>query len=453
MTAKEEEAHQKRIRKELEKQDNLRRKVLFVQSLLLLRIRFLVLKQIVNLQREEQIQREIERHDRERRKEEERLMREKQREEERFQREQRRENERREKFLLKESRRAEKLRQKEELRREKEAARLKAATERATARRIAKEYMELIEDERLELMELAAANKGFSSIFALENETLQQLDSFRSMLTAFPPSSVRLKKPFAIQPWADSDEKIANLLMNSGLRDLTTSKTPEASIAAALSRDTKLFERTAPSTYCVRSPYRKDPADADTVLSAAREKIQVFLSALSDSEEAEKDTEDVDEAERDEDSEGDAADDPEVDDVCVDAKLDKNDPFASELKDSRTLTLSCKEEGGENGVIACTNYGNVEKGPKMPLEKSKTVSTSGVSHLPDGNSSYIEASNLAMEDTEIDESNFGEPWVQGLSEGDYSELSVEERLHALIALVGVAVEGNSIRIVLEVLMR
>ncbi|XP_009406256.2 homeobox-DDT domain protein RLT2 [Musa acuminata AAA Group] len=626
-TAKEEEAHQKRIRKELEKQDNLRRK------------------------REEQIQREIERHDRERRKEEERMMREKQREEERFQREQRRENERREKFLLKESRRAEKLRQKEELRRDKEAARLKAATERATARRIAKEYMELIEDERLELMELAAANKGFSSIFALENETLQQLDSFRSMLTAFPPISVGLKKPFAIQPWADSDEKIANLLMvwkflitfadvlglwpftldefvqslhdydsrllgevhvallksiikdiedvartpastlgasqsstvnpggghpqiiegayawgfnirgwqrhlnyltwpeilrqfalaagfgpqlkkrnvdrvysrdenegnngkdiisnlrnglaaenafalmkergythrrgsrhrltpgtvkfaafhvlslegsngltilevadkiqNSGLRDLTTSKTPEASIAAALSRDTKLFERTAPSTYCVRSPYRKDPADADAVLSAAREKIQVFLSALSDSEEAEKDTEDVDEAERDEDSEGDAADDPEVDDACIDAKLDKNDPFASELKDSMTLTLSCQEEGGENGVTACTSFGIVEKGPKMPSEKSKTVSTSGVSHLPDGNSNYIEASNLGMEDTEIDESNFGEPWVQGLSEGDYSELSVEERLHALVALVGVAVEGNSIRIVLE----
>ncbi|CAL9187124.1 unnamed protein product [Musa hybrid cultivar] len=626
-TAKEEEAHQKRIRKELEKQDNLRRK------------------------REEQIQREIERHDRERRKEEERMMREKLREEERFQREQRRENERREKFLLKESRRAEKLRQKEELRREKEAARLKAATERATARRIAKEYMELIEDERLELMELAAANKGFSSIFALENETLQQLDSFRSMLIAFPPISVGLKKPFAIQPWADSDEKIANLLMvwkflitfadvlglwpftldefvqslhdydsrllgevhvallksiikdiedvartpastlgasqsstvnpggghpqiiegayawgfnirgwqrhlnyltwpeilrqfalaagfgpqlkkrnvdrvysrdenegnngkdiisnlrnglaaenafalmkergythrrgsrhrltpgtvkfaafhvlslegsngltilevadkiqNSGLRDLTTSKTPEASIAAALSRDTKLFERTAPSTYCVRSPYRKDPADADAVLSAAREKIQVFLSALSDSEEAEKDTEDVDEAERDEDSEGDAADDPEVDDACIDAKLDKNDPFASELKDSRTLTLSCQEEGGENGVTACTSFGIVEKGPKMPLEKSKTVSTSGVSHLPDVNSNYIEASNLGMEDTEIDESNFGEPWVQGLSEGDYSELSVEERLHALVALVGVAVEGNSIRIVLE----
>lgn len=74
------------------------------------------------------------------------------------------------------------MRQKEELRREKEAARLKAATERATARRIAREYMELIEDERLELMELATARKGFSSIFALDSDTLQQLDSFKSMI-------------------------------------------------------------------------------------------------------------------------------------------------------------------------------------------------------------------------------------------------------------------------------
>ncbi|CAL9169362.1 homeobox-DDT domain protein RLT2-like isoform X1 [Musa acuminata AAA Group] len=617
--AKEVEAHEKRIRKEIEKQDILRRK------------------------REEQMQREMERHERERRKEEERVMRERQREEEKFQREQRRENERREKFLLKESCRAEKLRQKEELRREKEAARLKAARERATARRIAKEYMELIEDERLELLELAAANKGFSSIFALDSETLQQLDSFRSKLTAFPPSSVRLKRPFEIQPWADSDEKIANLLMvwkflitfadvlglwpftldefvqslhdydsrllgevhvallksiikdiedvartpastlgasqsctvnpggghpqivegahawgfnihswqrylnyltwpeilrqfalsagfgpqlkkrnvervhfrnenegndgeniistlrnglaaenavailkvrgfthrrksrhrltpgtvkfaafhvlslegskgltilevadkiqKSGLRDLTTSKTPEASISAALSRDTKLFERTAPSTYCVRSPYRKDPADADAVISAAREKIQVFHSAISDSEEAEKDAEDVDDAERDEDSEGDAAAEPEVDDGGSDAKVDKHDPLTSELEHSRTLNLLGKEKGG-----AIVNAG---KGPQMPSENTKPLSTSGVPQLPDINLNCREAGNGDMEDTEIDESNFGEPWVQGLSEGDYSELTVEECLNALVALVGVATEGNLIRAILE----
>lgn len=74
---------------------------------------------------------------------------------------------------------AEKLRQKEELRREKEAARQKAANERATARRIARESMELMEDERLELLELASRSKGLPSMVSLDSDTLQQLDSFR----------------------------------------------------------------------------------------------------------------------------------------------------------------------------------------------------------------------------------------------------------------------------------
>lgn len=71
------------------------------------------------------------------------------------------------------------MRQKEELRREKEAARLKAANERAIARKIAKESMELIEDERLELMEIAASSKGLPTILSLDFETLQNLDLFR----------------------------------------------------------------------------------------------------------------------------------------------------------------------------------------------------------------------------------------------------------------------------------
>lgn len=57
-----------------------------------------------------------------------------------------------------------------------------------------------------------------------------------------------------------------------------------------------------------------------------------------------------------------------------------------------------------------------------------------------------------QEDTVMDESQSGEPWVQGLVEGEYSDLSVEERLNALVSLIGVANEGNSIRIVLEVLL-
>ena len=82
---------------------------------------------------------------------------------------------------------AEKRRQKEELRREKEAVRLKASIERATARRIAKESMELIEDDRLEMMELAAAKKGLPSIVSLDHETLQNLELFRGNVTSRIP--------------------------------------------------------------------------------------------------------------------------------------------------------------------------------------------------------------------------------------------------------------------------
>lgn len=71
------------------------------------------------------------------------------------------------------------MRQKEEVRKEREAARQKAANERATARRIARESMELIEDERLELMELAASSKGLTSIVSLDGDALQHLDLFR----------------------------------------------------------------------------------------------------------------------------------------------------------------------------------------------------------------------------------------------------------------------------------
>ncbi|KAF8413823.1 hypothetical protein HHK36_001817 [Tetracentron sinense] len=667
--AREVEAHEKRIRKELEKQDILRRK------------------------REEQMRKEMERHDRERRKEEERLMREKQREEERFQREQRREIERRERFLQKETLRAEKMRQKEELRREKELARLKAANDRATARRIARESMELIEDERLELMELAASRKGLPSIISLDSETLQNLELFRDLLITFPPKSVQLKRPFAIQPWTDSEENIGNLLMvwrflitfadvlelwpftldefvqafhdydprllgeihvallrsiikdiedvartpsiglganqnsaanpggghpqivegayawgfdirswqrhlnpstwpeilrqfalsagfgpqlkkrntgrtyfrddnefllvsvplyewakvsgqphartlphfcdvvsevlplkmalgqgndgedivstlrngaaaenaitlmqekgfslprrsrhrltpgtvkfaafhvlslegskgltilevadkiqKSGLRDLTTSKTPEASIAAALSRDGNLFERTAPSTYCVRPAFRQDPADAEAILSAAREKIRIFETGFSDRE-------DADDVERDEDSECDVAENPDIDDIGAALNSNKEACHSGDPNTAQAITCSENENEILHDVVAGTPRSGLEnagkgfssflsEGPKEVVNSSGPMSDQSI-HVS-GNCN--EALNLDQADTEIDESNSGEPWVQALMEGEYSDVSVEERLNALVALVGVAIEGNSIRVVLE----
>jgi hypothetical protein len=55
-------------------------------------------------------------------------------------------------------------------------------------------------------------------------------------------------------------------------------------------------------------------------------------------------------------------------------------------------------------------------------------------------------------DVDIDENHVGEPWVQGLMEAEYSDLSVEERLNALVALVEAVNEGNTIRMALEVII-
>lgn len=227
----------------------------------------------------------------------------------------------------------------------------------------------------------------------------------------------------------------------SGLRDLTTSRTPEASIAAALSRDSKLFERTAPSTYCVRSPYRKDPGDADVILSTARERIRIFKSGFLDGEDAE----------RDDDSEVDVTEDPEVDDLGTGGNstkehqspevcpLDEMTSIASgkgsnEVRDSLKVGM---ENDGPSPYTSILDFEGRVKGEEIPPVEQPVYIT-GI------------CTGQNPEDSISDEGDHGEPWVQGLTEGEYSDLCVEERLNALCSLIGVALEGNSMRTVLEV---
>ena len=47
--------------------------------------------------------------------------------------------------------------------------------------------------------------------------------------------------------------------------------------------------------------------------------------------------------------------------------------------------------------------------------------------------------------TEIDESHPGEAWLLGLMEGEYSDLSIEEKLNMLVALVDLLSAGSSVR--------
>jgi hypothetical protein len=211
-----------------------------------------------------------------------------------------------------------------------------------------------------------------------------------------------------------------------------------------LSRDSKLFERTAPSTYCVRPPYRKDPADAEAILSAARERIRVFKSGIVNGE-------DADDAERDEDSESDVAEDPDIDDLGTELNSKKEAHDSPEINEfnGKTLLMNGKESGD---VLKTPQVSLVNVGAGLTsLHSEGTNEVRGVASSIDRSVDVAEICTTPVQgDVDIDESNPGEPWVQGLADGEYSDLSVEERLSALVALIGVAIEGNSIRVVLEV---
>ncbi|KAG2269775.1 hypothetical protein Bca52824_064330 [Brassica carinata] len=217
--------------------------------------------------------------------------------------------------------------------------------------------------------------------------------------------------------------ELADKIQKSGLRDLRTSKTPEASISVALTRDVKLFERIAPSTYCVRAPYVKDPADGEAILAEARKKIKAFENGLAGPE-------DVNDLEKDEDFECDIDEDPEVDDL---ATL----PSASKSADLGEIMFS---------DVKANVKSEVEKEVSSPPTSSmKTIVPQCHSEQgKDAAVSCMDNKNAVVEDIKQ-----GKSWVLGLTEGDYCHLSVQERLEALVALVGIANEGNSIRASLE----
>lgn len=173
----------------------------------------------------------------------------------------------------------------------------------------------------------------------------------------------------------------------------------------------------------MRTAFRKDPADGETIFSTARERIRIFKNGFVDAEEPE-------DGEREDDSEIDMAEDPEVDDLGTETN---NKEIPNLLKSSSNTVVKIREHTDEI-VRTDGGHGKMNEG----LTSIELTGSSNGLGTPD------------MEDASIDGSNPGEPWVEGLMEGEYSNLCVEERLNALVSLIGVATEGNSIRVVLEV---
>lgn len=177
----------------------------------------------------------------------------------------------------------------------------------------------------------------------------------------------------------------------------------------------------------------KDPADGEAILADARKKIRAFENGFTGPE-------DVNDLERDEDFECDIDEDPEVDDLATLASASKSANLGeANVLSEKGDTMFC---GVKSDVKS-----EIEKGFSSPLPSSmKSIVPRCLSEQRKDTAVCCVDSKNAV----VDESNQGQSWIQGLTEGDYCHLSVEERLDALVALVGIANEGNSVRAGLEV---
>lgn len=78
------------------------------------------------------------------------------------------------------------------------------------------------------------------------------------------------------------------------------------------------------------------------------------------------------------------------------------------------------------------------------------TSASSPNEVAAENAASATVATFSIPGNTVNEKSDGEEWVERIMEEEYSDLSVEERLDAFVALISVATEGKSIRVVLEV---
>nr|ABZ89177.1 putative protein [Coffea canephora] len=104
----------------------------------------------------------------------------------------------------------------------------------------------------------------------------------------------------------------------------------------------------------------------------------------------------------------------------------------------------------ENFVSDSEDFGSVDDdsdtgGGHSSAEDSECETRSSHSNKLRRRKNYM-SNNMLTVSTEIDESHPGEVWLLGLMEGEYSDLSIEEKLCALLALIDLVSSGSSVRL-------
>ncbi|XP_010557732.1 PREDICTED: homeobox-DDT domain protein RLT3 isoform X2 [Tarenaya hassleriana] len=114
------------------------------------------------------------------------------------------------------------------------------------------------------------------------------------------------------------------------------------------------------------------------------------------------------------------------------------------------LRVSCFSEDPEKGQSDSGDSGSVDDEPEDDCSSSSSDDSECVSEnlaLSKVRSRSRQKRKSKRLDvcTEIDESHPGEPWLLGLMEGEYSDLSIEEKLDILVALIDLLSSGSTVR--------
>lgn len=188
--------------------------------------------------------------------------------------------------------------------------------------------------------------------------------------------------------------EIAKHVQNCDLNDLPSSNALEALIYSSLSSDITLFERISSSAFRLRANFIHS-RDGDH-------------SCSETSGDMDSDTEESDSEESDTGGSAESAYEEQV--------------------------IAHALENGREGIT----------GTPQALQSARECRSQHEAISDLGNEGN-EADRHCTDGTEIDESHVGDAWVLGLMEGEYADLSVEEKLNALVALFNLVNSGNSVQ--------
>lgn len=108
------------------------------------------------------------------------------------------------------------------------------------------------------------------------------------------------------------------------------------------------------------------------------------------------------------------------------------------------LRLTSIMKKDEDTLSDNDDNGSIDDGSRS-FHSTNAECDSGISSSrPDMGHQYPE-NNPSSLSSVIDESHPGESWLLGLMEGEYSDLSIEEKLNTLLALVDLVSAGSSIK--------